>query len=712
MAKQKPRLQSFEAPRTPLQNALLGILVMVCFMVLSSAVATQYFASRMNYSSHLGAPAFSLAGRGVYVPFEWISWGWNFVDFDAVKRPVYDMTAIALSGSVLGVLSAILVMFFSFRRTKGMEALHGDAHWATTAEVDATGMLARDGRAVEGLFVGSIMLDKMDETVTPAHEQYLERYVPRMVGREQVRDKDGRPLVDLNPAVVWAVEYLRDDAPTHTLVFAPTRSMKGVGLIIPTLFGWRGSAVVSDQKGENYALTAGMRRQAGQRVGKFAPTSNDGSSWKWNPLDEIRKFTPRDVGDAQNICSMIVDPDAEGMEEHFISMAWRLLTGLALHHVYAEKDASLAGIALYLADPNFETDTQMWQRMLSAEHDPELKMGWVDTSGKPTKTHPFVAAAAKTMLNTPDEERGSVRTTTERVLSLWMDPLIAENTRSSDFLCRDLMTSEEPVSLYYIPTEEDKDRLVPLTRLFYAMIIRRNTVQMEAQDGRMVGGYKHRLLMLLDEFPALRKMEIIQDALAYVAGYGIKIMLICQDLRQLQGVYGENETIVAGCHVRIAYGPTDERTAKRLEEMVGQTTVAEEGENVSANRIGMSAGNISVSRTKTGRALMTQGEWLTLSFEDMVIFVANNPPIYGRKIKYYEIEQFAAWSRLEAPTRNAPLRVKTQAPLPARVPSQDENALAKDLAERPVLSAQDQAVVDRLLADHFAVEEIMSVKAF
>ena len=524
-----------------------------------------------------------------------------------------------------------------------------------------------------------------------------------------MRDGDGRPLLDVNPAVVLALQYLRDNAPTHVLVFAPTRSGKGRGLIIPTLFAWKQSVVVSDQKEENYKLTAEMRRRAGQRVGKFAPTSSDGSSWKWNALDEIRKFSPRDVGDAQNICQMIVDPEAKGMEDHFVSMSWMLLTALALHHVYAEKDASIPGMAMYLSDPNFETEAQMWQRMLTAEHDPELKMGWVDTSDRPTKTHPVVASTAKTMLSIPDEERGSVLTTAKRVLGLWMDPLVAANTRSSDFLVRDLMTMDQPVSLYYVPTEEDKDRLLPLSRLFYSMIIRRNTVPMEAIDGRMVGGYNHRLLMLIDEFPALRKMEIIQDALSYVAGYGIKMMLICQDLRQLQQVYGDDESIVAGCHIRVAYGPTDERTAKRLEEMVGETTVAEEEESVSANRVGMSGGNVSTTRRKTGRALMTVGEWMALSAEDMVAFVANNPPIYGRKIKYDEIPAFAAWSKLQPPAANEPLR-NSAAPAPRPV-SKAEEALNQEIAVSQ-LSPDEQKLVNTLLADHFTLQEIKSVRAF
>lgn len=710
MPNKKNRLQTFEAARTPLQNAMLGILAMMFIVIVASACATQFFAGKMNYSRHLGEPLLSLGTWAVYLPFEWIGWGWRFADLAAVKPTVYQMAVIALSGSAVGLVTGLLVTFFAFKRTKGMDSLHGDAHWATAEEVDGTGLLGHPGAELKGIFVGSIMLDKEGETVNPAHADYRSRHVTRKSGGVVMRDGEGRPLYDVNPSVVLALQYLRDNAPTHVLVFAPTRSGKGRGLIIPTLFAWSASVVVADQKGENYALTAGMRNRAGQRVGKFAPTSNDGSSWKWNPLDEIRKFTDRDVGDALNICQMIVDPDNKGMEDHFISSAWTLLAAVALHHVYAESDASIGGMVMYLSDPRFETDTQMYQRMLTAEHDPTLQMGWVDTAGAPTKTHPLVAAQAASMMKIPEEERGSILSTARRVLGLWLDPLVAANTRTSDFLCRDLMTSDDPVSLYYIPTEEDKDRLLPLSRLFFAMIIRRNTVAMEAENGRLVGGYKHRLLLLIDEFPALGQLEIVEDALSYVAGYGIKLMLICQDLRQLMDKYGENETIVAGCHIRIAYGPSDERTAQRLEDMVGETTVAEEEESVSANRMGISGGNVSVSRRKTGRPLMTVGEWMTLSHEDLVVLVANNSPIYGRKIKYDEIPEFAAWSKLPAPQSNPPLRERSARAAPTPAPT--TVAMVEAMAGGPALTAADQRIVDQLLANHIAIQEIQQVRAF
>ncbi len=733
MVSKKNRLPTYESPRSLLQNMLIGVMVGAFCMLVTSSVASQVFAERMQYSSYLGEPLFTFGRWPFYLPVEWLIWGFKYSDLPAVHHEINEMIVIATAGGIASALLGVLATFLSFNRTKGMEALHGDAHWCSAEEVDRTGLLGSEDRPAEGVYVGSVMLDRKGETITPTHASYLKRYVDRMKDGKLVRDFENRPLVDPSPEVVLAITYLRDNGPTHILVFAPTRSGKGRGLIIPTLFSWKGSTVVSDQKGENYALTGEMRRRAGQRVGKFAPTCADGSGWSWNPLDEIRKFTLRDVADAQNIFSMIVDPENKGMEDHFVSRAWELLTGLGLHFIYSaeEKDKSLTGMAMYLSDPTFESDIQMWERMLNAVHDPEGVMGWTDAAGNPTKTHPMVANAAKSMLNTPDEERGSVLSSAKRCLTLFLDPLVAMNTRRSDFLMRDLMTLDDPVSLYYVPTEEDKDRLVPISRLFFSMVIRRNATQMHEEAGRMVGGYKHRMLLLIDEFPALRKMEIIQDGLAYVAGYGIKMMLICQDLRQLRDVYGENETIVAGCHIRIAYGPTDETTAQRLETMVGTTTVMEDSENLSANRMGMSGGSVSISRQKTSRPLMTVGEFMTLSMEDMVVFVANNQPIYGRKIKYDEVDQFNEWSRLGTPSRSETPRKHTAVAVKVKADkaAADEKSKGEaatgttdvlDAAKRAVagegsaaaLSAEEKAAVKAILDKDFLLQEIIAVRAF
>ncbi|MFX1767984.1 type IV secretory system conjugative DNA transfer family protein [Paraburkholderia sp. A1RI-2L] len=699
----KAKLQTYGSGRTPLQNTLIGIFVMLLGLLIASEVATQYFAAKVSYSPYLGEPVYRASTWYLYLPHKWIVWGWSFSDVEAVREWLNAMLAIAVGGAALSILSAILCIYVLFKPNEGMAELHGSAHWALVEEVDATGLLGSETREVSGTFVGSVMLDDNGDTITPTNPVYADRYLPRMAENgQQARDSEGRPLWDINPSVIRAIEYLRDNGPTHTVVFAPTRSGKGRGIIIPTLFAWRFSAVVNDQKGENYALTSGMRRAAGQIIAKFQPTCLDDSTACWNVLDEIRKFTLRDVADAQNIMAAIVDPESKGMEDHWIARAWELLTALALHSVYAERDKSLTGMALYLGDPSFESDIQMWNRMLQAVHDPDGIMGWTDTSGNPTKTHPVVANAARAMLNTPDEERGSVLSTAKRCLTLFLDPIIAKNTSRSDFLVRDLMTLDKPMTVYYIPTEEDMARLQPLSRLFFMLIVQRNTEQMKAVDGRMAGNYKHRLLMLIDEFPALRKIEIIQHGLGYVAGYGIKLMLICQDLVQLVDIYGENQSIIAGCHIRIAYAPGDDKTAERLEKMAGTTTVTENNENVSYNRMGLGGGSVSVSRGKTSRPLMTAQEFSTLSFEDMVVFIVNNQPIYGRKVKYDEIPQFAQWSRMPAPAKSD--RPRFSAPVDS-VPVGNSDT-------GPALSDEDRQIVARLLASDFAVPEVISVSAF
>ena len=165
--------------------------------------------------------------------------------------------------------------------------------------------------------------------------------------------------------------------------------------------------------------------------------------------------------------------------------------------------------------------------------------------------HPIVVRVAQDMLNTPEKERGSILSTTRSFLSLWRDATVARNTSESDFKIADLMDFEEageskPVSLYIITNPTDKDRLRPLTRILINMICRLLAQKME---------HKRKLLMMLDEFPSLGKLEIIQESLAFLAGYGFVFYLICQDMDQLIGIYGEHQTITANTHIQIVFAP-------------------------------------------------------------------------------------------------------------------------------------------------------------
>jgi type IV secretion system protein VirD4 len=248
--------------------------------------------------------------------------------------------------------------------------------------------------------------------------------------------------------------YLRHDGPEHVLALAPTRSGKGVGLVIPTLLSWPHSTIVHDIKGENFALTSGWRAsELGNRVLKFDPTANDGSSARYNPMDHVRLRTAYEMRDVQNIVQMLVDPEgkaAQGHEAHWIATSSAFLAGAILHVLYCERDKSLGGLANFISDPAFEEPNQLYNAMAGASHDPDGELGWKDSMGAPTRTHPVIAMAARDMQKRDPREATSVLSTAIRFLTLFRDPVVAANVATSDFTLEELMNGERPVSLYLV----------------------------------------------------------------------------------------------------------------------------------------------------------------------------------------------------------------------------------------------------------------------
>src|SRR5437667_2904904 len=232
------------------------------------------------------------------------------------------------------VFAAIIVAVRRARRLTGPTDTHGSARWATRADLDAAGLVGRNG----GVYVGA----------WPDERETL---------------------------------YLRHDGPPHVLAFAPSRLGKGVGLVLPTLLTWPSSVVVNDIKGENWALTAGWRRdRLGSVCLKFHPTAADGSSARYNPLLEVRPW-PADVRHPQLIADMLIDPDGQGSRDHWDLTAHDLLVGAILHVLYAERQKNLQGCLALLSDPSRAIETTL-SAMLTAVHDAEGACGWTDGTGQ------------------------------------------------------------------------------------------------------------------------------------------------------------------------------------------------------------------------------------------------------------------------------------------------------------------------------------------
>ena len=668
---------------------------MALFLVLALAscwAATEYAAWAFNWPAVFGgctwtapaggtpvpgaAPAAArwVCGPHLYEPFAIFVW---IFKYERLTRPaqaaIFDR-AHAIVG--IGFVFALIApMYFIFRRSQRIRNerndLHGSAHWAAQKEVEATKLLpSPENRG--GVVFGAW------------------------------RDPSGR------------VHYLRHKGPEHMMVFAPTRSGKGVGIVIPTLVSWDESVLVLDIKGENWALTSGFReRVLGQRALKFDPTALD--SARFNPLLEIR-LDLNMVKDVQNICTLIVDPDGRGLEDHWAKTAFDLLVGVVIFVLVCEfpegvqPDRSLAtvlgilsdgGVFREVAETSAEARAQAaaekaakagaqgaapkkpaqavaegakkvleyieqtaLEAMRALDAAPATPASGPDDGVPADQTgHAWrarrnawltVAAASRAWLNKPANEGGSVLSTALSFLSLYRDPIVADNTRVSDFSVESLMGGKNPdgqavkekTSLYLVVPPSDKDRLKPLLRIVVSQVVRRLTEGMDFDTGGGKSRFPHRLLLLIDEFPSLGKLEIFEEALAFIAGYGMKALLIVQDRVQLAKSYTKEESIFSNCHIRIAYAPNNPETADMLSKMCGQATVTHVQRQYSGNRMHIMLQNVNTNEQIVGRPLLTADECMRLPPDDEIVFVAGTAPIYCQKIKYYGDSAMAARTAL------------------------------------------------------------------
>jgi type IV secretion system protein VirD4 len=456
--------------------------------------------------------------------------------------------------------------------------------------------------------------------------------------------------------------------------------------------------LVYDIKGENYAQTAGWRKkELDSVVIRLDPTDPDAfeheTSGTFNPLAELpldydhREIPPKGAWPAmeqvgsgetaavQNLATMIVDPDGKGLDDHWAKTAHSLIVGCITHLLYTGKRVGrvpcLADVAAEFTKPgiHWRENIGRWQ---TTPHFGMTEMGPL--------VHPVVTNAAQEMINREDKEASSVLSTVVSYLTLYRDPVIARNTSRSSFRVRDLMNHERPVSLYLVVKPVDKDRIRPFVRLFITQVIRRLADSMEFKDGEQVRTYKHRLLLMLDEFPSLGRLQIFEEALAFIAGYGLKAYLIIQDIAQLHKIYGKDEAITGNCHVKIAYATSNPDTARYLSESSGITTVVKEAESVSKDR-GTLKRNISASLQEVSRPLLTVDECMRLKGPekdsdgrilvpgDMLIFIAGYAAVYGKQMLFFLDREFLRRAKINAPERSGRTIGATETEPVAMIPS-------------------------------------------
>ena len=410
------------------------------------------------------------------------------------------------------------------------------------------------------------------------------------------------------------------DGPEHQLVSGASRSGKGVGHVIPTLLCWSGSALVYDVKGELWEATAGYRSRY-QLCFFFNPTRRE--SAHFNPLMEVRKG-PGEVRDVQNLVEMLVNPDGSKKTlDVWDQNASQFLVGLILHVLYAEppkrKNLGRVRELLLAFDRTCETMMTTPHRLNPLTGAPEV--------------YPEVARVARSLLTQAERFRSSVRGTAEGYLTLWADETICAVTSRSDFTVGDLVCRERPVTLYLQPPPSDADRVRPLMRLMLNQVARA-LLEDRTHDSR--GREKrHRLLMLIDEFPTLGRLPFFVDALRQMAGYGLKAHLIVQSFNDIVEQYGPHNTIIDNCHVLVCFASADTLTQQRISQMTGE--VAEYRDSYSRPRSLLGKGHRSVSQSEQVRPLLQPGQIRTLGYDEQLIFVTGFKPFRTPKLRYFEV---------------------------------------------------------------------------
>jgi len=506
---------------------------------------------------------------------------WNLYADDAQLRKTL-VAAMAISGvGLLVVFPGALVA-----ATRRRRPLHGDARFANAGEVARAGLVGGGNPAGPSILVG------------------------RHRGK-----------------------FLALPGQLSVMLSAPTRSGKGVGVVIPNLLNWPDSAVVLDIKGENFDITAGYRAEHGQAVFAFSPFDESARSHRWNPLTAVRTSPLHRVGDLLAIGQVFFPNDGSGTssEAFFNDQARNLFLGLGL---------------LLLETPELPRTIGELLRQSSGKGQ-SLKghlSGLIEQrqqAGAPLSDE--CTDALQRLLSNSENTLTSIVSTLNAPLTIFADATVDAATSADDFRLEDVRRKRMSIYVRIPPNRLASAR--PLLSLFFSQLVSLNTQQLPEQDSSL----KLQCLLLNDEFAAMGRVGMISSAAAFLAGYNLRLLTVVQAMSQLDAVYGEKDarTFATNHGLQILYAPREQRDADEYSAMLGHFT--ERAESRGRSRSFSEHGHSSVSRNESEqrRALLLPQEFKELGSERLVVIFENCKPILGEKIRYHRDEVFKA--RLRPP---------------------------------------------------------------
>jgi type IV secretion system protein VirD4 len=475
----------------------------------------------------------------------------------------------------LVVLPAALVAAARPRR-----ALHGDARFASVAEVARAGLTGSAGNAPSIL-----------------------------IGRHRGR-------------------FLALPGQLSMMLSAPTRSGKGVGVVIPNLLNWPDSVVVLDIKGENYDITAGYRAKHGQAVYAFSPFDEDARSHRWNPLSAVRTSSMHRVGDLLAIGQVFFANDGGGTssEAFFNDQARNLFLGLGLLLLETPQLPRTIGEMLRQSSGKGRSLKDHLNGLITQRRD----------EGKPLSDE--CVDALQRLLANSENTLSSVVATFNAPLTIFADAVVDAATSADDFPLQDVRRQRMSIYVRIPPNRLANAR--PLLALFFSQLVSLNTQALPEQDSSL----KLQCLLVNDEFAAMGRVGIITSAAPFLAGYNLRLLTVVQAMSQLDAVYGDKEarTFATNHGLQILYAPREQRDADEYSAMLGHFTERATSRGRSRSFSGHGHSSVSRNESEQRRALLLPQEFKELGSERLVVIVENCKPILGEKIRYHRDKVFKA----------------------------------------------------------------------
>ncbi|RLV60376.1 type IV secretory system conjugative DNA transfer family protein [Parashewanella curva] len=411
-------------------------------------------------------------------------------------------------------------------------------------------------------------------------------------------------------------QYLQFAGQQHVLMSAPTRSGKGVGVVIPNLLSWKDSVVVLDIKQENWHISAGFRKSHGQQCFLLNLAPRNYQSHRWNPLYYISNDPSFRINDIQKIGQMLF-PNIDNEAPVWQASARSLWLGLVLYLIESPPLPVTMGEVLRLLTQGDEYLAQQLELRLDSN---------VSLSSQ-------CLLALKEYLDTPERTRGSVRKSFTSALELFYNPVIDAVTAGNDFDLRHIR--QHKMSIYVGVTPDDLNRLSPLINLFFQQLIDLNTRELPEQNPQL----KYQVLLLLDEFAAIGKVNILSKGISYVAGYGLRLLTIIQSPAQLREIYGHDgaETLIDNHALQIVFAPKNPKVAREISDSLGTSTI----NNRSRSRQLSGKGGKSENISDHGRALMLPQELMQMGADNAILLLENCPPVKCKKLRWYQDKQLS-----------------------------------------------------------------------